>query len=564
MNAAIYVRVSTESQSGDDKTSLTSQVDACLDLAQRLNIFVQEQYIFREDVSGDFDVIKRPQLKRLFDMIRKGNFDFIFIYSADRLARKTGIGESFLDFFIQHNIRFCVAMHGREINLNNPMEYNMISGEFAMARYWKQMLLENMNRGKRSISANGKLVGEGYPLFGYEKSGNGNLIVNDDEALVIQDICTWFYCENLGVSEIIRRLRGTQTPYERSGKKDSRNPNTPAHVWRDSAIYRILRNSAYKGELITTRQGVDYIINIPAIIDEELWENIQKKLDSGKKISRRNAKHSYLMRNRMRCLNDSYTITTQPITRPLASGEMKTRFYYECQSFKKERPNAHQCLLPRYIPRDLVDEVIWGYVAELIKSPQVLIQRLKDSKKELDAHNNHIQERINHLYTLKQKQERKIDLLIEEYADIRSSDVKAMFQRIKQETIQLFDECNTEIEQLESQLRNNTLTDDFIESWSHFSKKVKNRIDNATFEERRKVIESLNIQADLTVEDSWVIAYLKVFRHTERLPIYVISKKQSSLSSKLSQTSFIPHSDAQYVLFRIPLYHITNTHYKHS
>ena len=402
----------------------------------------------------------------------------------------------------------------------------MVSDEFSKARYWKTMLLEAMSRGKRGKAAKGKYIGYSKDgPYGYKPDGLGGLIPVDNEAMVVQNIYTWFGIDKVGVSEVIKRLRGIPTPSERNSKDyaHQKHAMTKPGTWRDTAIYRILRNPLYKGELI---QLGEYPMTVPALIDEELYESVQSRLDNGKQKSFRGAKYDYLMRNRLRCVC-GHVITTQPMHKTLKSGEHRTIYYYECQSQKKDRPNKESCPLPHYIPRDLIDDVIWGYFVELIKQPQIIIQRLEEAKVDTDNRNRGIQERIDKLNALKAKQSAKVDLLVDQYAESRNEDVKAMFQRLRNETEALFNDVNAELDILEPQLQTG-ISDDFIKQWNSYAKYLRKRVDAATFQEKAEALEALSISGELTMEDGWLVVYVRVFRHTERLEVSVVSKRQSS------------------------------------
>lgn len=548
IRGAIVARVSTDEQA--DNNSLETQVVGCLSMADRFGIDVPEEHIFRDDISGD--TLDRPQLNRLRAKIKRGEIDAIIIHSSDRLARKPLVGEILFEEFVDYGVRLFIVLHGREFDLNNASDRQMLLMEMGFNRTWKAMLGEAMTRGKKGKAAKGKYIGYSKDgPFGYRLDGNGGLVPVDDEAVIIQNVYYWYVIEKVGISEILRRLRGTPTPAERNSKDyaHQKHAMTKAGTWRDTAVYRILRNPLYKGELT---QLNEYVMKVPAIVDEEIYEAAQARLDKGKQKSFRGAKYDYLMRNRLRC-SCGHVITTQPMTRTLKSGERKTIYYYECQSRKKDRPNAESCPLPRYMNRDLVDDVVWGYFVELIKQPQIIIQRLQEAKQETDERNRGIQQRIDALNALKAKQASKVDLLVEQFAGSKNTEVKAIFQRLRDETESLFNEVNAELDILEPQLQTG-ISDDFIKQWNSYAKYLRKRVDNATFQEKAEALEALNISGELTIEGEWLVAYVRVFKHTERLEVTVISQKRSSSTKAFSQ---IPTDS---VILRIPICLTCNIH----
>ena len=63
------------------------------------------------------------------------------------------------------------------------------------------MLVERMQRGESQRGKSGKIIHQGYPPFGYNRSGKGHkaqYITNQKQALVIQDILKWYLLGNNG------------------------------------------------------------------------------------------------------------------------------------------------------------------------------------------------------------------------------------------------------------------------------------------------------------------------------------------------------------------------------
>ena len=72
--AAIYARVSTVDQ-GQDGTSLDTQVERCLEYAQKHGYNVPDEYIAKEMFSGL--TTKRPKLQEVLEWIKGNNVGII-------------------------------------------------------------------------------------------------------------------------------------------------------------------------------------------------------------------------------------------------------------------------------------------------------------------------------------------------------------------------------------------------------------------------------------------------------------------------------------------------------
>ena len=82
---AVYARVSTTEQA-DKGYSLPTQIEACLDLAQREGYTVPDTHVFVDDYTGTS--LNRPQFTQLRDLVRQQLVPAVFVYDLDRLSRK--------------------------------------------------------------------------------------------------------------------------------------------------------------------------------------------------------------------------------------------------------------------------------------------------------------------------------------------------------------------------------------------------------------------------------------------------------------------------------------------
>jgi predicted nuclease with TOPRIM domain len=195
--------------------------------------------------------------------------------------------------------------------------------------------------------------------------------------------------------------------------------------------------------------------------------------------------------------------------------------YYICQS-GEQRVSRPRCGIPKYRV-DVVDAAVWGFVSDLIRHPKTLISKLEEAKKELDAHNHILRQRLEQIEATKKRQENKLALLLEQYATIKTDAVKQLFTRLQEETEHLFNDLNEEADQLQRELKANTISDSYIREWTQYTRQVRNKLDNADFKKRQEIIEGLNITGVLTVEEEAgrpvKVLYLSMYTYTERIPL---------------------------------------------
>ncbi len=169
-------------------------------------------------------------------------------------------------------------------------------------------LIERTSRGKMSKAKKGKVVGSGHPPYGYDFSDNG-LIINEEQARIVRLIYLAYVAERRTVRGIALRLSemGIEQPVTR-WRRDERPT-----LWSHSSVHKILSNSVYKGEWyygkVTGQSGVggarpkrDQVrVEVPAIIDGEVWDAAKRILEQNSEIASRNRKRDYLLSGMVRC-----------------------------------------------------------------------------------------------------------------------------------------------------------------------------------------------------------------------------------------------------------------------
>lgn len=88
---AIYIRVSTKEQVGEEKFGLAVQLEMCKEYCQKNSYAIN--CVYEDDgKSGGYEDLdnelnKRPALDKLFEEAAKAKFEFVLVPKLDRLAR---------------------------------------------------------------------------------------------------------------------------------------------------------------------------------------------------------------------------------------------------------------------------------------------------------------------------------------------------------------------------------------------------------------------------------------------------------------------------------------------
>lgn len=123
----------------------------------------------------------------------------------------------------------------------------------------------------------------------------------------------------------------------------------------------------------TTPEQWILVGQIPALISQERFEQVQAKLRTNQQFARRNNKaHSYLLRALVSC----------GLCRMSCAGQTRDRYsYYTCAAkMHPSRTGREQGCPSRLIPMRQLDEVVWADLCELLMHPETIRQALGRAK----------------------------------------------------------------------------------------------------------------------------------------------------------------------------------------
>ncbi|RMI73760.1 recombinase family protein [Streptococcus iniae] len=289
LRVAAYCRVSTfdESQSGSfelQKQTYTEKINNNPDW--------ELAGIYADQGASGTSIKRRENFKRMIDDCRNGEIDLIIVKSVSRFARNQ------LDFIgIYRELKSLpspVGIYIEDINLNTlDTNSEFILGIMAIVAQGESeqksasitwSIIERFKRGIPIIPT--------HNLLGYTKDQYSRIIIDDSEAKIVRFIYD-SYIDGMAVREIAERLMENQIPTV-----------TGLETWSNLAIYNILRNEKYKGEIIMQKTyTVDCFSHksrknngekpkyrlkngIPSIIPESRWDMVQELLKQPRRISK--------------------------------------------------------------------------------------------------------------------------------------------------------------------------------------------------------------------------------------------------------------------------------------
>ncbi len=531
--AILYAGVSSTLQA--EGFSLQTQIAACRKYAEQHEFAVVAE--FQDSITGT--TLDRPGLDDARRMINQGEADVLVVFSTDRLSR------SLIDFLI---LRRELELLGIEWHTTNRgLAGNTIGAkalenvEALFAEMERMGIIERTSRGRREKVAMHLVLGTGAPPYGYRYVGERKEIgfeIVPEEAEIVRMVFQWYVHgdESGSVSTIKIALRLTEMGISSPGMRFNWARKRAANCWSTNAIYRLLRVSTYAGRFAYQRQRQtedllgkrrierpqeEWIeVDIPAIIDQELWEAAQRKLDKGRKLSVRKAIHQYLLGRRIRC-KCGYGVHGTPYG-------SKRRLVYVCNARHRAVDRQWKCPLPAFSVEE-VDAVVWAWVTDKMLDPEKLaagIQELDEqngkqqaqqvrTKAALVKERDDVQEQLNRL----------LDLYIAGSFDKDMLDTKRGKLDLMHKAL------NKEIAALDAMTSVGPPTEEEIYCLKNFASTIRVGLDNCDFDTKRRIVDLLNVEATLAVEEGQKVVYVSTLLQSSAAPLPVGILHQSIYTS---------------------------------
>ena len=274
-----YARVSTDKD--DQFTSYEAQVDYYTNYIKSRDDWQFVQVYTDEGITGT-STKHREGFKQMVADALAGKIDLIVTKSVSRFARNT------VDSLT--TIRQ-LKDNGTEVYFEKENIWTFDSkGEVlltimsSLAQEESRSISENCTWGQRKRFADGKVTVPFKRFLGYDRGEDGNLVVNREQAKIVQRIYQMFLTgmTPFGIAQTLTE-EGIQTPAGRD-------------KWCQSTVKSILSNEKYKGDALLqktfcedfltkkfkTNQGEvpQYYVenNHEAIIDPEIFEMVQREM----------------------------------------------------------------------------------------------------------------------------------------------------------------------------------------------------------------------------------------------------------------------------------------------
>ena len=384
--AAIYARVSSLQQKEEE--TIDSQIDILKTYAKENDYHIDDRLIFLDNgVSGG--TLQRPALDELRDIIRFETIEILLIYAPDRLSRNYTHQLILMEEFKKHGVKICFFKTPPEVNTPEAKMFQHFQGIFA--EYERALILDRSRRGRYYKAKQGNPSVIPSLPYGYKKIKNENeisVVIVEEEAIVVKEIYRLYVHEAKSLQEVAKKitLKGIK-------------PRKGGSQWDRATIRDILRNPTYTGTSYfgkTERcEGVsnrirkygsktytkakygrkkrlqeDWLaINVPPMISENDFEEVQEKLKNNKNLANRNTKKPSLLQGLVIC-----GICGEPFYKRIRRNGDRSIGYYYC------RANVEKTLkkcFNKALRQEAIDKHVFEEVLKLLKTPKLIQQELE-------------------------------------------------------------------------------------------------------------------------------------------------------------------------------------------
>jgi len=488
--AAIYARVSSEQQEKDD--TIESQMAAIEAYAREHSVkLIDEDVYMDEGYSGH--VLRRPALDKLLDGVYEGRYDQVLIMNPFRLARNYGHQILLMEEFQRGDCH--VVFIQRPIG-QGPDEDLLLQMQGVIAQYEHAKIQERTRRGKLHRMRQGELV-SGQRVFGYayvkRKSDiPAHFEIIETEAEVIRKVYHWYVYDGLTLRAIALRLRDAAIPTVRGGR------------WSGAHIGRMMGNSLYTGTgyahkieavepKVQQRGYRKYLksgqrkrpreewipFSSPSIVDEEIFELAQQRLQLNRERAARRTKRNYLLRGLVTCECCQKAMFAHTQSKSYVCG-------YSSAAYAKDQ-GLEPCENKRRLSVGQLDELVWREVVKLLKKPAML-----------KKHYPNLREKIHPRATggSPDKLDAKIEEVQKQVKRANNLFIRGMLDQASHDS--KYGELNAKLRHLQSQREKAAAdcmdekeADELLRSFTTFAKTIKSRLNTADFATRRNIVEQV-------------------------------------------------------------------------
>ena len=276
IRCAIYTRKSTEEGLDQDFNSLDAQHEACAAYIASQKHEGWKMLPTRYDDGGiSGATLERPALQQLLDHIDAGRIDMVVVYKIDRLTRSLADFAKLVERLDHAECSFVSVTQA--FNTSSSMGRLTLNVLLSFAQFEREVTAERIRDKIAASKKKGMWMG-GIPPLGYDPHPDKTrreLVVNAEEAQTVRKIFQRYETHRC-LNAVVRKMKERDLRSKRHVFSTGRIQGG-GHFSRGQ-IYHLLTNPIYLG--LIRHKDKTFEGQHPAIIDQDLWDRVQRHLQS--------------------------------------------------------------------------------------------------------------------------------------------------------------------------------------------------------------------------------------------------------------------------------------------
>ncbi len=339
MTWASYIRVSDDKQSGDDRFGFPRQRREILTYLKPHQ--ESNPLEFKDVISGTKE--SRDDFEKLLEAAKQRRITRVCISEYDRLGRNLFTSFALMGEMVRAGLEVHSALDG-VFDPNSSKSRQEFARRSSEADSELERITRRMYGGKLEKARGGKPIN---PLnaYGWTKG-----VICEHEKSVLEWACR--EALHRGLVPICEEL-------------NARGEKPPARgvKWHHSTLRQMLRNPMYVGQYHFGRKTERITVEVPALLDLELWHTVQAALNARTRNTRPGKRLDYELTGRIFCsVCGSVMSGFQP--------SKKAYSYYFCR--KTLRINGKACNHKTYYRATDLHEAVTSSLKNLLLSPETL------------------------------------------------------------------------------------------------------------------------------------------------------------------------------------------------
>jgi len=296
------------------------------------------------------------------------------------------------------------------------------------------------------------------------------LVIDESQARIVRKVFRW-YSKGASIRAIVKKLNA-QGEITQRGKQ-----------WGQAQIQYMLRSPEYIGQFHYC--GIVTYFPELAIINKRLFDDAQIRLERNKELSRRNARHEYLLSGVIRCAHGH---------KMHGGGVWNERlYYYRCDSRLK--------CGERYVRADIADDLVWRWLVSSFDD-DLIEHGLNRISQRRAAELQPTCARLAQVEKLIESTDGKIKRLVRDLSDEDDEILRAVVKvEVKNMTRQR-EGLTKEAETLRATIEQSTVSQEMRDRIKATINEVRVKLDHATFAQKRFIVNKLEVEVVLREDDT--------------------------------------------------------------